>query len=137
MKNSMNDVSQRLSLQNRLYYAFFFFFLNNKDNQKKHLQEEQKASRRRAGTSLPWLSQSRSAVLAEERAGWQASLLLSLSRNRRNFTKIVSVLQTSCLSVEKSGLTSLSFFLASSAPLGAMSLAADLTCRFSIPADST
>lgn len=82
MKNSMNDVSQRLSLQKRLYYAFFFSFLNNKDNQKKHLQEEQKASRRRAGISLPWLSQPRSAVLAEERAGWQAGLLLSLSRNR-------------------------------------------------------
>lgn len=73
MKNSMNDVSQSLSLQNQLYYAnisFFFFPLNNKDNQKKHLQEAQKAYRWRAGISLPWLSQSRRAVLAEDGAGW-------------------------------------------------------------------
>ena len=45
-------------------------------------------------------------MLAGEGAGWQADLLLSLSRMRRNFTKTPSILQMSHPLTEKSGLTS-------------------------------
>lgn len=77
MKSSMNDVSHRSSLRIDFIMQTIFFL---QGQPKKHFQEAQKASCRRAGISLPWLSQLRRAILAGEGTGWQADLVLSLSR---------------------------------------------------------
>lgn len=79
MKSSMNDVSHRSSFRIDFIMQTIFFL---QGQPKKHFQEAQKASRRRAGISFPWLSQLRRAILAGEGTGWEADLVLSLSRRR-------------------------------------------------------
>lgn len=119
--------------------------LNNKDNQKKHLQEAQKAYCWRAGISLPWLSQSRRAVLAEDGAGW---LCPDPFQNWMKFHKgtirsanvpsfsgeiwpyLLGFLPWSSCAINSPLLSTWawdSFHLHSH--LGATSLAADLTCK--------
>lgn len=126
-------------------HIFFFSPLNNKDNQKKHLQEAQKAYCWRAGISLPWLSQSRRAVLAEDGAGW---LCPDPFQNWMKFHKgtirsanvpsfsgeiwpyLLGFLPWSSCAINSPLLSTWawdSFHLPSH--LGATSLAADLTCK--------